>query len=183
MDECLSASGPTKIGSRIFVGHQSRRKHYHYFRRPIGRRKYVHVFSSAIKADENTAIFFDGYLGRRKYVFVVFLADENSKKLYFRRQPTKKRLFSSILFCRPNFVGRPAKIAIFNVFRPIFIDFLLTKIHYFPVVSMIHWCQSRSSLVSSHVSTVCMYVHILRGCVIKVALVQKPSLLPVGKPP
>jgi hypothetical protein len=54
--------------------------------------------------------------------------------LYFRRQPTKKRLFSSILFRQSNFVGWPTKIAIFDGIRLIFVGFWPTKIDYFPVV-------------------------------------------------
>jgi hypothetical protein len=46
----------------------------------------------------------------------------------------KKRLFSSILFRRPNFVGRPTKVAIFVGFGPIFVGFWPMKLNYFPVV-------------------------------------------------
>jgi hypothetical protein len=81
----------------------------------------THLFSSAIKADENSDIFFVGRIGRRKYD-------------YFRRQPTKKGLFSSTLFRRPIFVGWPTKIAIFVGICPIFVGFWPTKISYFPVV-------------------------------------------------
>jgi hypothetical protein len=56
------------------------------------------------------------------------------KQFYFHRLPTKIRLFSSILFRRPNFIDRPTKIAIFDGFRAIFDDFWPTKLRYFPVV-------------------------------------------------
>jgi hypothetical protein len=49
----------------------------------------------------------------------------------------KIKLFSSTLFRRPNFVGRPMKIAIFDGFQAIFVCFWSTKLHYFPVVQAI----------------------------------------------
>jgi hypothetical protein len=51
-----------------------------YFRRPEKQTKIVKVFSSAKEADENSQLIFVGWRGRRKYI-------------YFRRLPTKIRLF------------------------------------------------------------------------------------------
>jgi hypothetical protein len=66
------------------------------------RGKYI-FFSSASLANENIASIFVGFSGQRKY-------------MYFHRLSTKMRLFSSILFRRPIFVGRPTNIYIFDGF-------------------------------------------------------------------
>jgi hypothetical protein len=65
-----------------------------YFRRPTKPTKIV------------TDVFV-GYCSRRKYyrIFVGFLG--RRKYTYFHRQPTKKSLFSSSLFCRSIFIGWP----------------------------------------------------------------------------
>jgi hypothetical protein len=96
--------------------------------------KIIHLFSSAIKADENSDIFFVGHLGRRKYVHIFIARIGRRKYDYFRRQPTKKLLFSLTLFRRPIFIGWPTKIAIFVGICPIFVGFWPTKISCFSIV-------------------------------------------------
>jgi hypothetical protein len=85
-----------------------------------------------MQADENRTIFSS-----------TVLAD-------FRRQQTKKRLFSSNLFRRPNFVGWPMKIAIFDGIGPIFVGFWPTKISYFPVVTGRRICNFPIGLCKKH---------------------------------
>jgi hypothetical protein len=117
----LSASKRMKISIINFIGY-------------TGRRKYVRSFSSACVANENTTIIFVGLSSRRK-------------QFYFRRLPTKLRLFSSILFCRSNFIGWPMKIAIFDSFKAIFDSFWPMKLRYFPVV---RWHAAATLQCSGH---------------------------------
>jgi hypothetical protein len=77
---------------------------------------------SAVLADENMVYIFIGCLGRRK-------------EMYFRWLPTKMRLFSSILFRRPIFVGLSTNIYIFDGFLAIFDGFWPSKLSYFLVVA------------------------------------------------
>jgi hypothetical protein len=54
--------------------------------------------------------------------------------MYFRRLPRKIRSFSSILFRRPIFVGRPTNIYIFDGFLAFFDGFWPMKLSYFLVL-------------------------------------------------
>jgi hypothetical protein len=116
-----SATKPTKIYYIIFVGQAADENRLQQFRLPV--------------ADENRQYIFVGLCGRRKYIY--FRRPNKPTKIYsyFRRQPTKIILFSSSLFRRPIFVGKPMKMAIFVGIRPIFVGFWPTKMSCFPVVS------------------------------------------------
>jgi hypothetical protein len=88
----------------IFSSVSTTNENTYLFHRPAQPTKILLLFSSAIEADENIC------------------------------KPTKMRSFSSILFRRPIFVGRPTNIYIFDGFLAIFGDFWPTKISYFVVV-------------------------------------------------